>query len=45
MGTVTDIVLSSDESEKEVDHEIGLKIAVDCATNAMTMRVYTCTKS
>jgi hypothetical protein len=43
-GTVTDIVLSSVESEKEVDHKIGSESAVRCDITAMMMSVYTNTK-
>jgi hypothetical protein len=40
-GIVTDIVLSSVESEKEVDHEIWIGAS---GVTAMMMRVYTSTK-
>jgi hypothetical protein len=41
---VTDIVLSSVESEKMLNMRFGLEIAVHRAINAMKMRVYTSTK-
>jgi hypothetical protein len=43
-GTVTDVVLSSVVSEKNLTMRFESEIAVSCAISAMTMRVYTSTK-